>query len=213
VVARRKNLITKMTFKYHRRSIRLKDYDYSQVGAYFITICTRNKKLYFERYSRLRNIVEKQWCNIPYRFKNVELDEFVVMPNHIHGIVVISFDKYVGATLEVAQKHRAGARPAPTGGIYDHRAGARPAPTIGKIVGAYKSLCVHHWLAYLKNNNSVAAAKFWQRNYYEHIIRNRKELYRIRKYIADNPPRWMYDRENPNSKPDEEEKRFWKNFM
>ena len=104
--------------KYHRHSIRLKDYDYSQAGAYFITICTHNKKLYLEKYCRLRNIVKKQWDNIPHRFKNVELDEFVIMPNHIHCIIVISFDKFVGATLAVAKNHRAGARPAPTNDFF-----------------------------------------------------------------------------------------------
>ena len=184
--------------KYHRQSIRLKDYDYSQAGAYFITICTHNRKLYFEKYCRLRNLVKKQWDNIPHRFKNVELDEFVIMPNHIHCIIVISFDKFVGATLAVAKKYRAG---------------ARPAPTIGEIVGGYKSLCVHYWLEYIKNNNCAIVGKFWQRNYYEHIIRNREELYRIREYIINNPSRWKYDRENRDGKPDEEEKKFWKDFM
>ena len=192
----------------------MKDYDYSQAGAYFITICTHNKKLYFEKYCRLRNIIEKQWGNIANRFKNVELDEFVIMPNHIHGIIVISFDKSVGATLAVAQKkHRAGARPAPTIGIWNDRAGARPAPTIGEIIGGYKSLCMHYWLEYIKSNNCAIVGKFWQRNYYEHIIRNREELYRIRKYIINNSFRWKYDRENPDGKPDREEKKFWEDFM
>jgi len=94
--------------KHHRRSIRLKGYDYSQPGAYFITICTRNRELYFEQYPELRQIVDRQWQRITDRFSGVKLDEYVIMPNHIHGILI------VGATLAVAQNKRAGARPAPT---------------------------------------------------------------------------------------------------
>ena len=114
---------------HHRRSIRLKEYDYSQAGAYFITICTRNKELYFERYSKLKQIVNQQWQKILENYANIQLDEFVIMPNHIHGIII------VGATLAVAQKNRAG---------------SRPAPTIGEIIGTFKSLCVYDLLKYIK---------------------------------------------------------------
>src|SRR3972149_1946309 len=99
---------------HHRRSIRLKEYDYSQPGAYFITICTDNKELYFEQYPQLKQMVNRQWHEITSRFDNIQLDEFIIMPNHIHGII------FVGATLAVAP---------------NNRAGARPAPTIGEIIG------------------------------------------------------------------------------
>lgn len=114
----------------HRRSIRLKEYDSpreiekkdsyiiytltlshgvnSQPGAYFITICTHNKELYFEQYPQLKQIVNRQWQEITSRFDNIQLDEFIIMPNHIHGTII------VGATLAVVQNNRAGARPAPT---------------------------------------------------------------------------------------------------
>jgi len=128
---------------HHRRSIRLKEYDYSQAGAYFITICTRNKELYFERYSKLKQIVNQQWQKILENYANIQLDEFVIMPNHIHGII------FVGATLAVAQKNRAGAKPAPTI-AQNNRAGSRPAPTIGEIIGTFKSLCVYDLLKYIK---------------------------------------------------------------
>jgi REP element-mobilizing transposase RayT len=98
------------------------------------------------------------------------------MPNHIHGIII------VGATLAVA---------------LNNRAGARPAPTVGEIVGTFKSLCVNDWLIYLKENKIDAIGKFWQRNYYEHIIRNENELNKIRGYIQNNPLKWSLDRENP----------------
>ena len=161
---------------HHRRSIRLKEYDYSQPGAYFITICTRNKESYFEQYPELKRIVNRQWQEITSRFVNIQLDEFIIMPNHIHGIII------VGATLAVARKNRAG---------------ARPAPTIGEIIGTFKSLCVSDWLRYIKENRIDMVSKFWQRNYYEHIIRNEDESNKIREYIQNNPLKWHLDRENP----------------
>ena len=156
----------------------MKGYDYSQNGAYFVTVCTRNRELYFEKYIELKKIVDRQWQRIPERHADVILDEVVIMPNHIHGIII------VGATLAVAQNNV-------------DRAGARPAPTIGEIVGTFKSLCVHDWLKYLKENKINEVGKLWQRNYYEHIIRNENELNKIRKYIQNNPLEWQFDRENP----------------
>ena len=175
---------------HHRKSIRLKEYDYSQPGAYFITICTDNKELYFEQYPQLKQMVNRQWHEITSRFDNIQLDEFIIMPNHIHGII------FVGATLAVAPNNRAGARPAPTIAP-NNRAGARPAPTIGEIIGMFKSLCVHDWLKYIKENRIDIVGKFWQRNYYEHVIRKEDELNKIREYIQNNPQRWHLDRENP----------------
>jgi REP element-mobilizing transposase RayT len=160
----------------HRKSIRLKGYDYSQDGAYFLTICTRNKELYFEVYSELKEILRRHWVELPERFPYLILDEFIIMPNHIHGIII------VGATPAVAQTDWAG---------------ARPAPTVGEIVGTFKSLCVNDWLTYIKENKMNAVGKFWQRNYYEHIIRNEEELAKIREYIQNNPLKWSLDRENP----------------
>ena len=161
---------------HYRRSIRLKEYDYAQPGAYFITICTHNKELYFEQYPELKPIVSRQWQEIPDRYTDIQLDEFIVMPNHIHGIII------VGATLAVAR---------------NNRAGARPAPTIGEIIGTFKSLCVHDWLKYIKENRIHTVGRFWQRNYYEHVIRNEDELNKIREYIQNNPLEWHLDRENP----------------
>lgn len=83
--------------KHDRHSIRLKNYDYSQFGAYFVTICVKDRKLYFEKYPKLKEIVEKQWLDIPNRFQNIELYEYTIMPNHFHGIIMIN--NPVGATL------------------------------------------------------------------------------------------------------------------
>ena len=162
---------------HHRRSIRLKGHDYSQIGAYFVTICTHSRNLYFEIYSGLKEIVISQWQALSRRYPDLTLDEFVIMPNHFHGIL------FVGATLAVARKDGAG---------------ARPAPTVGEIVGAYKSLCIHDWLVYIEEKKIRALGKFWQRNYYEHVIRTDDELNRIREYIRNNPLKWSLDRENPD---------------
>ena len=142
--------------KHHRRSIRLKGYDYSNEGGYFITICTRNRELYFDIYPDLKEIVENEWKNIPNRYLHVSLDEFVIMPNHIHGIIIVR------ATLAVAQNENAVDR--------NKRAGASPAPTVGDIVGSFKSLCVNKWLEFANIHNLQAIGKIWQRNYYEHIM-------------------------------------------
>jgi len=183
---------------HHRRSIRLKDYDYSANGAYFVTICANSRQLYFEEYPELKQIVTEQWEDIPNRYSNIKLDEFTVMPNHIHGIIFI-----VGATLAVAPDPTI----APTLTVEQDiinsdmaanmRAGARPAPTVGDIVGTFKSLSIRDWLRHIKEYNINAVGKFWQRNYYEHIIRNENELYRIREYIQNNPLKWELDQENP----------------
>jgi putative transposase len=177
---------------FHRRSIRLRGYDYSQNGAYFITICAKSRELCFERYRELQEIVKQQWEELPQRFPDLILDEFTIMPNHIHGILIVGVGRpaeNVGATLAVAQNNGAGARP--------ERAGARPAPTVGEIIGTFKSLCIHDWLTYIKENEIDTVAKFWQRNYYEHVIRNEDELNKIREYIRNNPLKWDLDKENP----------------
>jgi REP element-mobilizing transposase RayT len=177
---------------FHRRSIRLKGYDYSQNGAYFITICAKNRESYFEKYRGLQEIVKQQWEELPRRFPDLTLDEFVIMPNHVHGIMIVGAGRStqnVGATLAVAQKDGAGARP--------ERAGARPAPTVGQIIGTFKSLCIHDWLRYIKEKKIDAGGKLWQRNYYEHVIRSEDELNKIREYIQSNPLKWDLDRENP----------------
>lgn len=178
------------SYVHHRQSIRLRDYDYSQEGAYFVTMCTRNRECYFDEYPALKQIVERQLLDIPNRFQNVELDEFVVMPNHVHGIIMV-----VGATIAVALD----VTDAASDRIAPNRAGASPAPTntIGDIIGTFKSLCVHEWLKYIKQHNTDAVGKFWQRNYYEHVIRNDIELNKIREYVIANPQMWDSDEENP----------------
>ncbi|MCM2358502.1 MAG: transposase [Geobacteraceae bacterium] len=166
---------------HHRRSIRLKHYDYSRSGAYFVTLCTFDRGCYFDGFPHLRDIVDDQWHLIPERFSNVELDEYVIMPNHFHGIVVIHDNR----------------RDTPRGypGSCGHSAPTRV--SLGHIIGAYKSLCVNAWLKVIKAEDINTRSKFWQDNYYEHVIRNEEEMDRIRQYIVNNPLQWELDRENP----------------
>lgn len=175
------------SFKHHRRSIRLKGYDYSSEGAYFVTICAKNRECVFGdvldgriRLNALGRIARQEWiqtaCVRPY----VLIDEYAVMPNHLHGILWI-----VGATRRVAQNHdvplRVSHRDTPTGPVID---------SIGAILCQFKSIVT-------KQIRERGFDQFqWQRNYYERIIRNDDELNRIRQYIIDNPENWEKDPEN-----------------
>jgi REP element-mobilizing transposase RayT len=191
----------------HRRSIRLSGYDYSAAGFYFITICTQNQECLFGQIKKgrmvlspLGEIVRKQWSEIPRRFSRIRLDEFVVMPNHIHGVIEIVNDDVdiVGAGLVPARKIAIISNRATTrvnrATTRVNRATTRVAPTIGDMVGAFKSLCVKEWLVYIKKSNLNWHDKIWQRNYYEHIIGNEKDYNNVVEYIRNNPVNWQTDR-------------------
>lgn len=157
-----------------------------------MTICTWDRGCYFAQYPRLKEIVENQWGALPERFGGILLDEYVIMPNHMHGII----------TME----DRAPARGAPTYPLFSDSVGAGLAPalsgrakykTISDIVGSFKSITSNEWLKVVKSENINTRGKFWQRNYYEHVVRNDDELNRTRQYIIDNPLKWELDEENP----------------
>ena len=151
-----------------RKSLRLKGHNYSSDGYYFITICTYNRDPYFEWHPQLKCIIEQTWVSLPLRFPNIQIDEFIVMPDHFHGIVGI-----VGAGLAPA--------------LNNDQAAARAAPTVGQMIGTFKSLCVYQWSEFITSNGLNISCKFWQRNYYDRIIRNESELNKIRQYIQNNP--------------------------
>jgi len=160
----------------NRQSIRLKNYDYSQNGLYFVTICTENRKCLFGNIfngkmvlNDVGNMIEKLWNKIPDRFNTMQLDVFQIMPNHVHMI----FRIVVGAGFMPARIKRA------TTGV---------APTIGNIIGTFKSLTTHEYITGVKYNGWEPFNKrLWQRNYYEHIIRTENDLNKIREYIKLNP--------------------------
>lgn len=183
---------------HQRRSLRLKGYDYSQAGAYFITICAQARECLFgeiiESEMRVNNagrMVRQWWSESAMKFNNIELDESVIMPNHFHGIINI-----VGATLCGRAEHKTGQD---TKG-QPHNIGQphRVAPTLGNIVEWFKTMTTNEYIRNVRQNNwPQFSGKLWQRNYYEHIIRNEDELNRTREYIANNPARWAEDEENP----------------
>jgi REP element-mobilizing transposase RayT len=178
----------------YRRSIRLCDYDYAQEGAYFVTICVYDHVCLLGdiidgamQLNDLGLIVAQTWDSLPARFLSVELDAFVVMPNHVHGIIVLtdSIPESVGVGL---------ALPAPIPSNKDKKTGTpRSAPTLGDVVGAFKSISA------IGCNRALSRTgiPFWQRNYYEHVIRHEDDLNRIRDYIMSNPAHWAEDQENP----------------
>lgn len=184
---------------HHRRSIRLKGHDYAQAGLYFITICCENRICRFgniENGEMILNeygiIAHHEWVKLSERFPNFELDAFQIMPNHIHGIIVLN---NVGATLAVAQNDTrlAVAQNDGVAPIDDIRTGASPAPTLFDVVGAYKSLVANGCLEIYKSRNETMG-KLWQRNYYEHIIRDEQSYQNISNYIINNPVNWNKDK-------------------
>ncbi len=241
--------------RHRRRSMRLKGYDYSQAGAYFVTICTQGRACLFGevvdgemRLNDAGRMVVAEWERLPALFPNVVLDAFVVMPNHIHGIVILTDPAddatdgatAIGATISGATTGGAATGGATTGGattrVAPTTAGddatpvgaglvpalstmarddatpvgaglvpapstpalSTPAPTLGDVIGAFKSRVTVEYTRGVKTLGWTPFDKrLWQRNYYEHIIRNEEALNRIRRYIVENPIRWAFDRENP----------------
>jgi REP element-mobilizing transposase RayT len=164
--------------KHHRRSIRLQEYDYSQDGAYFVTICTSDRACIFGEVidgtmylNDAGRIVRAAWDETPDHHPWALLDAFVLMPNHVHGIIVLDGDSL--------------------------RAGHRPAPTVKRsslpdIIRAFKSFSAHK----VNAARHTPGVPMWQRGYYEHIIRNEQTLNAMRQYIAHNPANWPADTEN-----------------
>lgn len=180
--------------QHNRRSIRLKGYDYTQPGAYFVTICTYKRVWLFGdvvdgrmRLNPFGRIVADEWRRTERLRDNVALDAFVVMPNHVHGIIVIAADP----DGDGSNHCRDTARRVPTG---TNRRFGQPRPgSLPTIVGAFKSACTRR----INRLRVAAGAPVWQRNYYEHVVRNRRALERIRRYIRQNPARWHRDRNHP----------------
>lgn len=151
-----------------RNSLRLRGYDYASAGAYFVTICTHQREHLFEEHI-LRVLVEEEWGLLPERFSEIGLDEWVVMPNHFHGIICLS-----GQAEAVGEVR----------------------PTLAKVVGVFKSRVAVRWLAWIDEYAPGRSGRIWQRGYYDRIIRSERELNNVRRYIRDNPRRWAEERDN-----------------
>ncbi|MDZ8050284.1 MAG: transposase [Aulosira sp. ZfuVER01] len=166
---------------HHRRSIRLKDHDYTQEGAYFITICTKDRQCIFGdikqgqmKLNLLGTIARESWREIPQHFPHIQLDVFVIMPNHIHGILWI-----INTTKREDEPRKYG---------------KMVAGSIPCVVRSYKS-AVTKKINYICNQKGISSV--WQRNFYEHINRNEQSLAAIREYIINNPLVWERDIKNP----------------
>ena len=158
-----------------RNSYRLEGYDYSQAGCYFVTVCTQgnvnrlgdivNEKMCL---NETGHVVAESWKWLEKRYNNVGLDSWVVMPNHLHGIVIIH------------DTCRGGSRTAPT----------KP---LGRLIGAFKTVSTKR----INICQVSPGTKFWQRSFYDHVIRDEDDYNRIREYIQNNPLRWALDEYNP----------------
>lgn len=176
---------------HHRRSMRMQGYDYTQSGAYFVTICTQGRTCLFgdlsgeeTRLNDAGEMIERWWLELANKFQSVEIDEYVVMPNHFHGIILL-----VGANLCVCPDDRG------VGATGAHAGAPLPA-----VVRWFKTMSTNDYIRRVKDSGwPPFAGRMWQRNYYEHVIRNDKQLDRVRKYIQDNPAKWAEDPENPGN--------------
>ncbi len=155
--------------KHHRRSIRLKGYDYSQPGFYFITICTWQRECLFGEIknaqmhlNRLGEVIQYNWHLLAQKFSNIRLDTFIIMPNHIHGILHISQQLKID---------------------------------LPEIIRSFKTTSARR----INQLRATQGIPVWQRNYYEHIIRNHETLTKIRQYITDNPQSWERDQLHPSN--------------
>ena len=166
----------------NRKPNRLQDYDYSQTGYYLVTICTQGKVNYFGeiekgqmRLNDIGQIATDCWQDIPEHFRNAGLDEFVVMPNHIHGIIII-----VGNADLRSLQQRCTQRQTDRSKMY-----------LSKIVHGFKS-SVTRMVRKRWGNHSFD----WQKSFYDHVIRNNEDLHRVRTYIQNNPLNWELDKNN-----------------
>ena len=174
--------------KYRIETSRLKNCDYGSSGYYFVTICVKNSECVFGNVddnkmilSEIGKTAEKFWLEIPAHFPFVKLDEFIIMPNHIHGIIIIDNHRDVACNVSTRTNNKIMSIISPKRG------------SLSTVIRSYKSNCT-------KTINKIQN-KFnfqWQPRFYDHIIRDEKSLHNIRKYIMHNPLNWDTDEENPS---------------
>ncbi len=185
-----------------RKQIRLKGFDYSKSGYYFVTICTQNREEWFGKVksgithlNKFGEFAKNFWNEIPGHFEDVEIDEFSIMPNHAHGILIIERNMVGDAYMRPHQRN-----------AFMHSLQDKTKMLLSKIIQQYKASVTR------KINNFQNDLHFeWQRSFYDHVIRKESELFRIREYIQNNPLKWDLDRENPLSKNfDLDHDHYWK---
>jgi len=172
--------------QHHRRSIRLRGHDYSQSGFYFITVCTAQRECLFGNIvdgemvlNEYGQMVRDEWAKTASIRREITLDEYVIMPNHFHGILVIADGRGDRPVARTKTNSVAGTKP---------QSGPMPR-SIGAFVAGFKSAVTQR----INTKRQTPRQPVWQRNYYEHIIRNDAELNNIREYIRNNPAQWELD--------------------
>jgi len=176
--------------KHNRRSTRLEDYDYAQIGMYSVTICVQGRRRLFgdikdgEMFlNKAGKMIDKWWQKLPDKYTGIEIDEYRVMPNHVHGVINI-----VGAHPCVRPDK------ADDSDIKGRTRGSAPTPAVGTVVQWFKTMTTNEYMRNIKNNNWPAFNKrLWQRNYYDHVIRDEESLNKTREYIINNPKKWRDD--------------------
>jgi len=187
--------------RHQRRSIRLQSYDYSKGGAYFVTICT-HKHFCLLLEPGPRKMIDRVWEELPRRYRRLRLDAFVIMPNHVHATLVLS-PRIIGPEMPARRAPAGIVRPSfetESGGDAhsDSSCSERQPCYLGDVICAFKSLTSCEYIRGVRELNWRPFEKrLWQRNYYERVVRNDRELFRIRDYITNNPKTWESDRENP----------------
>ena len=176
---------------HHRRNLRLHEYDYSAEGLYFITICIHERKPLLGKIidgemflNEIGQVIEEQYRLLGQRFPHIQCLEHVIMPNHFHCIIQITYNS-VGASLADALNTPETSFGHPQGVPLQNA-------TLGEIIGAFKSITANECLKIYKAKRQTMG-KFWQRNFYEHIIRNQRSYEEIAAYIVENPLRWQDD--------------------
>src|SRR3972149_2888638 len=202
--------------KYRIESTRLKDYNYSRNGAYFVTICTKNSMQLFGSIvdqklipNRQAEVLTECWLDLPAHYTNCVLDKFIIMPNHVHGIIIIDNeiaetglklnntivetdlkpDKVVvetGLNPDKVVVVETGLKPVSTAGRV-----AKPYP-LSEIIRGFKTFSARR----INEYQNTRGKAFWQSRFFDHIIRNREELKRIRQYIIENPLKWELEKNN-----------------
>ncbi|MDR2953802.1 MAG: transposase [Prevotella sp.] len=180
-----------------RKTIRFYGYDYLQEGLYFVTICVKDKVCLFGNIdddemvlNEAGKMIKNQWLTLKKYFINIELHEYCIMPNHFHGIIQFTgnVQAFVGMPLVGTRRNMGNGQPqgiAPT---------TKNDKSLGDIIGAFKSITTNQYILGVKNYDWPSFRnKLWQRNYYEHIIRNDDSYQKITEYIHENPKYWQTD--------------------
>jgi putative transposase len=191
------------SLSHQRRSLRLKEYDYSQSGAYFVTLVTKSRECLFGevnagviQLTKYGTILQRTWTNLPLHYPNIILEAFVVMPNHIHAIIgIIATDSESSGLILGNNSEQKDYLNGETYLRVDKftNPNRKTRHSLPEIVRAFKSFSARQ-INQMRHTPGIA---LWQRNYYDHIIRNQAEMERIVLYIQANPGKWLEDEENP----------------